>query len=140
MPSASVAPSRGREVSRALDGNGRAVLVRLRRWFQQSPRVHLREQPVHDLRSCLGLLDRFLDGATRYPLEWDDFISWESDSPGIESVRDRFASLEPLFMSKDSRDRERARSVFLEERNKLAALVGAPARAELPSNPSLERP
>ena len=116
------------------------MLARLRQWLKHSRRVHIREKPVHDLRSCLELLDRFHDGTTRYPLEWDDFISWENDNPGIEVIRNRIAVLEPLFFSKDAHDRQRAVSLFLEERNKLAAILGAPARAELPSNPSLERP
>jgi len=81
-----------------------------------------------------------LDGCTKYPLEWDDFISWEHENPGIEAIRDRIAALEPLFFSKDDGDKQRALSLFIDERNKLAALIGVPARVELPSNNSLQRP
>jgi hypothetical protein len=97
----------------------------------------VREDPVRDLRSCLGLLDRFLDGTTGYPLEWDDFISWPSDSPRVEAIRERLAALEPLFFSKGTHDRERALSLLLEERNRLAALLCMPAKVVLPSNISL---
>ena len=107
----------------------------IRRWLRSSPRVHLRERPVSDLSSCLALLDRFLDDRLRYPLEWDDFISWNHDSPGIESIRLVMADTEPMFFSKDRSQRHQARAIVVAERNRIAAIVGMPERPdEHPTN------
>jgi hypothetical protein len=102
----------------------------IRRWLRNSSRIHLREQPVSDLRSCVALLDRFLDDRLRYPLEWDDFISWNHDSPSIESIRLIVADTEPMFFSKDPSQRRRARAMVITERNRVAAIVGLLERAD----------
>lgn len=47
------------------------MLKILRRCLKHSPRVHIHEEPAVDLKSCVGLLDRFLDDNLRYGLEWD---------------------------------------------------------------------
>jgi hypothetical protein len=106
--------------------------------------VHLKQEPIHDLRSCLGLLDRFLGDGLRYPLEWDDFVSWPHVSPGIEAVREKVAATEPLFFSSDPSERREGFEIVLAERNRLAAIIGVPARelsalGGLPPNTSLER-
>jgi hypothetical protein len=36
------------------------------------------------LADAIDLIDRFLDGEVSYPLEWDDFISWEHPNPTID--------------------------------------------------------
>jgi hypothetical protein len=100
----------------------------LRRTLQQSSHVHLREENVSSPRDVVQLIDRFIDGKVRYPLEWDDFISWEHSSVGIEAVRQRIAALEPLFFSEHADDREEALLRLVAERNQLAAIVGLPAR------------
>src|SRR4051812_44959451 len=95
----------------------KGLLARLHCWLRNSPHVHLRQQPVHDLRSCLDLLDRFLGDGLKYPLEWDDFVSWPHVSPGIDSVREIVAATEPLFFSSDSTERRKGFERVLAERN-----------------------
>jgi hypothetical protein len=112
--------------------------------LRDSQHVHLKQEPVHDLSSCLGLLDRFLGDGLRYPLEWDDFISWRHHNPGIESVREALADTEALFFSSDPLKRREGFEIVLAERNRIAAIVGLPARdtsapGGLPPNTSLER-
>jgi len=53
------------------------------------------------MSELVEILDRFLNGSMRYPLEWDDFISWENSNPNIEAIRNRIAETEPLFFSKN---------------------------------------
>jgi hypothetical protein len=106
--------------------------------------VHLKQESVHDLRSCLGLLDRFLGDGLRYPLEWDDFVSWPHASPGIETVRENVAATEPSFFSSDPTERREGFERVLAERNRIAAIIGMPVREAsafggLPPNTSLER-
>jgi hypothetical protein len=72
-----------------------------------------------------------LDDDLRYLLEWDDFISFESQTPAIESIRDRIADTELLFFSKDLTQINRGIAIVLSERNQAAALIGTMAR--LPS-------
>ena len=127
-----IAPSkscRGRDTEFALGGTAvNFMLKRLRQWLKTSQRIHLREEVATDLVSCLGIIDRFIDGTLRYPLEWDDFISWESEVPAVEAVRKYIAALEPLFFSKDAKERYQALLMTVAERNRVAALVGRPAR------------
>ena len=104
------------------------MLTRMRRWLRGTRHVHLRENRVTDLRSLVKLVDRFIDGRLEYPLEWDDFISWKNDNPGVEAIRDRIAGLEPLFFAKDRGDRAKAIEVLVSERNRAAALVAIPMR------------
>jgi hypothetical protein len=89
----------------------------------------MREQPAHDLRSCVAVIDRFLDGKPSYPLEWDDFVSWPHDSPGIEAVRLVIAPTEQLFFSKDLAKRQEGAEIVLAERNRIAAIAGIPMRS-----------
>ena len=105
-----------------------SVLDRLRNWLRFSPHFHVKDDPVHDLRSCVELIDRFIDDRCRYPLEWDDFISWSHSSPGIDSVRVTIADLEPMFFSADPESRAEATRQLVAERNRVAALLGIPGR------------
>ena len=120
------------------------ILARFRRWLRNSPHVHVKRVSVHDLRTCLDLLDRFLGDDLRYPLEWDDFVSWPHDSPGVEAVRENVADIEPLFFSIDSNERRKGFERVLEERNRVAAVLGMAALEAstfggLPPNTSFER-
>jgi len=90
--------------------------------------MHLREHPANDLPKLVALLDRFIDGNLRYPLEWDDFISWNHDAPSIEAIRARIAEMEPLFFSRAPADRARAVELLIGERNRAAAVLGLPPR------------
>ncbi|MFO1408249.1 MAG: hypothetical protein U1F08_12080 [Steroidobacteraceae bacterium] len=104
------------------------MLALIRKWLQNSPRVHQRQERVHDLRSCVAQIDRFLDDAVAYPLEWDDFISWKHRNPTIEQVRVNIAKTEPLFFSKTPGDHAKAVDIVVGERNRIAAIVGIAAR------------
>ena len=102
---------------------------RLRNWFRNSGRVHIREAGPENYRDLVALFDRFIDGPMRYPLEWDDFISWTNGNPNIEAIRNRISEFEPLLFSPPS-STERARYVELlvAIRNECAAIVGIPPR------------
>lgn len=104
------------------------MLHALRQWLRNSPHIHVHEQPVEDLRSCVALIDRFLDGKLRYPLEWDDFISWPHETPGIEAIRDTIAATEPLICSEDPVKRREGLTILFAERNRVAALAGISVR------------
>jgi hypothetical protein len=101
---------------------------KIRTWLNKSDHFHLRRNGVVDLESFIDLVDRFIDGDVRYPLEWDDFISWKNADANVEKARDRIASAEPLFFSKNERDRREALTILLEERNEAARFVGMPSR------------
>jgi len=120
------------------------MMKRIRQWLRMSSRAHIHEQPVHDLSSCVALLDRFLDGSLRYPLEWDDFVSWPHEHPGIESIRNTVADTEPLFFSRDLSKWAQGRAIVLDERNRIAGILGLPAREllvehRMPPNNRLQR-
>jgi hypothetical protein len=76
----------------------------------------------------VALIDRFIDGAVKYPLEWDDFTSWKHSVPSVESFRHRVAELEPLLFSKTAEDKAQFMDKLLKVRNEAAALVGLPGR------------
>jgi len=88
----------------------------------------VREKEVSSLRDFVGLVDRFVDGNLEYPLEWDDFISWENSNPGIETIRKRVADLEPLFFDGNVVHKADGISALVTERNQAAALAAMPAR------------
>jgi hypothetical protein len=81
------------------------------------------------MSDLVALLDRFIDGRLNYELEWDDFISWQHTNPNIEAIRLRIAETEALFFSNVITDRKRAVEMLVDERNRAAALVGAPPRS-----------
>jgi hypothetical protein len=83
---------------------------------------------VHSIRDVVDLVDRFLDGRVRYDLEWDDFISWRHDDANIERLRDRLGACEPYLFSKEPGDREKAVAILIDERNRIAELIGLPPR------------
>ena len=103
------------------------MLKRLRKWLRDSRRVHIRE-PVSDVRACVAVIDAFLDNSPRYPLEWDDFVSWQQANPRVEAARKVIAPTEALFMSADRSQRPRGIAIVVAERNRLARLVGLPER------------
>lgn len=104
------------------------VWNKIRDWLHRSPHVHIRVQGINSLRDVVDLIDRFIDGDMAYELEWDDFISWTHEYPSIETVRVRIGATEPLLFSKDPTDRVRAIEMLVEERNRIAALIGLPPR------------
>lgn len=74
------------------------------------------------------LIDRFIDDELNYKLEWDDFVSWENENPGVEKIRAEVAALEGEFFSADKNVRDEALRKLLSIRNHVAAIVGAPVR------------
>jgi hypothetical protein len=76
----------------------------------------------------VNLIDRFLDDNVHYPLEWDDFISWENANPFVEKVRNNIGRHEALLFSKNARDRKEYRQILVEERNRVAAIIGVAPR------------
>ena len=103
-----------------------AMFERIRSFLRQSPRVHLRVNGVNSPRDFIELADRFIQGPLRYPLEWDDFISWRNDNPNLEAVRLRIGDVEPLLFSGDAAKRRKYAEVVRDERNRLAAALGLP--------------
>jgi len=83
---------------------------------------------VHTIRQAIDLVDRFIDNKMEYPLEWDDFISWSNPNATVEQLRDQIANLEPLFLSKDIKNRQVALQRLIGLRNESASLVGLDAR------------
>jgi hypothetical protein len=97
-------------------------------WLRDSSHFHIKQEDVSSLPQLVGLLDRFLDDALRFPLEWDDFISWNNKVPAVEEFRVRIGATEPLFFSETPGDRSNGVAIVLDERNKAALLAGIPAR------------
>ena len=94
--------------------------------------MHIREAGPDSYRDLVALFDRFIDGPMRYPLEWDDFISWRSRNPHIEAIRNRIGELEPLAFSPPlSPERARFGESLLAIRNECAAIVGIPPRLKI---------
>lgn len=88
----------------------------------------MRVGKVHTIRQAIDLVDRFIDNKMEYPLEWDDFISWSNPNATVEQLRDQIANLEPLFLSKDIKNRQVALQRLIGLRNESASLVGLDAR------------
>jgi hypothetical protein len=104
------------------------VLKKLTSWLRNSEHIHVRQPEISTLSELIELLDRFLGNSARYPLEWDDFVSWTNQAPAIEAIRQRIATTETLFFSQDPAERSKGADIVLAERNRAAALVGQPAR------------
>lgn len=96
--------------------------------LRQSTRVHMRED-VGSMRNAIAVIDRFYDSKLTYPLEWDDFISWQSRLPGVERMRLEIAVLEKAFFSPNMADRLSASRQLIEIRNRYAMLCGLPSRS-----------
>lgn len=105
-----------------------SILRKIRSFFTQSTMAHVHQCPASSTVELVFLMDRFLDGDMRYPLEWDDFISWESDNPHVEQVRNRLGELEPLLFSKNKQQIEEYGRKVAQERDALASLIGIPLR------------
>lgn len=68
----------------------------------------------------------------KYPLEWDDFISWEQTNPNLEAVREAIGRHEAWLFSGNKAKRIAYLQRVIEERNRLAALLGRSQR-DLPT-------
>jgi hypothetical protein len=83
----------------------------LRGKLRASAIVHIHEE-VGSLADAIDLIDRFLAGEVNYPLEWDDFISWEHPNPTIERLRTEIGEFEPhLFGGERNRYAQEVRTI-----------------------------
>lgn len=101
----------------------------LEQFFRRSSRVHVRSE-LASVTDAIGVIDRFIDGKPTYPLEWDDFVSWESSLAGVERLRQEVAELEPMFFAADESSRLQAHRRLVEIRNRYASLNGIGLRAD----------
>jgi hypothetical protein len=105
------------------------------RWLSsclvRSSRVHIRGQKIASVKEAIQLMDRFVDNNVEYPLQWDDFISWENPNPSVEKVRDELADLEPYFFSRDQQMKRQGANKVINIRNKYAMQLGVPLRDTL---------
>ena len=76
----------------------------------------------------ISLIDRFMGDELRYGFEWDDFISWEQGNWLVEEARNAIGEFEPFLFSKEASEREIYMAAVVRQRNKIAALIGAPQR------------
>jgi hypothetical protein len=102
--------------------------ARLREFLRRSSFIHQHEQPANTPAEFIDLADRFVDSQPRYPLEWDDFISWDNSNPELEAVRNRIGELETALFSGSTIGRKMYANRVIEERDRLAAILGRPAR------------
>jgi len=79
------------------------VLRWLRSKLRTSAIIHIHEE-VGSLAAAIEVIDRFLTDRASYPLEWDDFISWDHPNPTIERLRVEISEFEP-FLFGGERDR-----------------------------------
>jgi hypothetical protein len=105
------------------------LVSHIRDYFKRSQRVHLRSR-VNSLKEAIDLIDRFIDGRTHYPLEWDDFISWVHKNPAVEPLRDQVAELERKFLSENQDQKREAVLETIRLRNHHASLIGIRSRSE----------
>lgn len=103
-------------------------MTKIRKFFTTSSRLHVRGASVASLSEAVNVIDKFLDGKLSFELEWDDFVSWENENPGIEKIRLRIADLERDFFSSQQDVRRSAVTRLVSIRNEVAAIAGLPAR------------
>lgn len=105
----------------------------IRKWLMSllktSHRVHL-HRSVTSVAEAIGVIDRFIDGNPKYPLEWDDFISWESSLAGVERMRNEIKTMEPMFLSQDRTVRLQAHRKLIEIRNYYSTFNGIAPRSD----------
>lgn len=100
----------------------------LSRYLRNSRHLHLKQKPIDSLEELIDLVDRFLDDRMHYPLEWDDFISWDNSNEEIEKFRNSISRYErDLFFSRSGAENPYL-SNLMKERNRLADRVGLSRR------------
>lgn len=99
------------------------LMAAFRSFFVHANRIHLLGGGPANLREVVSVIDRFLDAPRRYRTEWDDFIAWENDNAAVEQVRKRIKAFEHLPASHDL-----LTGRLISERNRVAVLLGLPAR------------
>lgn len=107
-----------------------SVVKRLKRFLRESSHFHVKQDEIHSLADIVDLIDRFIDGRLKYGLEWDDFISWESESSEVEAIREEIADLEPFFFSPSASDKAEGRVRLVSIRDRVAVGLGLPTRSD----------
>ena len=104
------------------------LLQWVRDMLVKSPRFHLRNSEVESKADLVDLLDRFIEDNLQYPLEWDDFVSWQNSNRVVEDARLEIAALENDFCSNSTSDREKALRTLKGIRDHIAASLGRPSK------------
>jgi hypothetical protein len=110
----------------------------LKQLFVKSSFVHLHQDPAATPGELIELIDRFVDGHLRYGLEWDDFISWEHHNPAVEKARCAIGAVERLLFTRTKAGHDLYCARVIEERNRIAAVLGRPLRDWHMSSPSAD--
>lgn len=114
---------------KGLEAMGLSLIIeRVRSWLRKSPRIHVKQDVASTPTELISLIDRFMENELRYGLEWDDFISWEQDNWLAEEARNAIGEFEPFLFSQELSDREIYIAAVVRQRNKIAAIIGAPQR------------
>ena len=103
-------------------------LNKIKNFLVNGQTIHLWQDNASSPGELIGLMDRFLDGNYIYPMEWDDFISWENDNANFEQIRQRIGMHEALLFSGEVGGMKQYKAYVLDERNRLAGIVGIPVR------------
>jgi len=104
------------------------IKERVRSWLRKSTRIHSKEDVVSTPIELINLIDRFMENKLQYELEWDDFISWRQDNWLVEKARNSIGEFESFLFSKELSDRKIYMAAVVRQRNKVAAIIGAPQR------------
>jgi hypothetical protein len=106
-------------------------VLNLKRWLfkhlRSSARIHLRSA-VGSLKEAIDVVDRFIDGHLNYPMEWDDFISWEHPIRSVENMRRQVANMERQLLAKAMPTRREAVLEIIRIRDHHAGLIGISPR------------
>lgn len=115
-------------------------LIWLKSLLRNSSLIHVRQSDFSKPSEVIDLIDRFIDGNTRYDLEWDDFISWNNTNHNIEKLRTEIGKYEYLlFQRKDKYSRLNYCNKVIEQRNILASKISLPTRPLLTLGDFLQR-
>jgi hypothetical protein len=106
-------------------------LQKIRHLLIQGSAIHLWQNPAASPSDLISVMDRFLDGEIKHPMEWDDFISWENKNPNFEIIRQRIGKYEDKLFSRAQKKMHEYYDIVLKERNLLAALVSVEKREKL---------
>jgi hypothetical protein len=91
----------------------------VKRFLSSSNHFYSHKDDVVTYKDLVDLIDRFFKGNFLYPLEWDNFVSWEHENPNIEQYRVKIAELEPLLVSGPKKNIELGRKKLLAIRDEI---------------------
>jgi hypothetical protein len=101
----------------------------IKSFLRNSSYIHVRQSYFSKPTEVIELIDRFIYSNVNYPLEWDDFISWENDNPSVEELRKEIGKFDHLlFQRLDDYSRLNYSNKVIEQRNILASKLNLPVR------------